>query len=84
MSVPNLTNSMGVDLLEFRDALSSHLERWRVVRAMVDGKHHISFEVPAFYCQSFNSDKELSAWLCQQARSYADESKSQIGDGTYV
>ena len=73
MAVPNLTNTMGVDLLEFRDAQSVHLERWRVVRAMVDRKYHVSFEVPAFYCQSFNSDTELSRWLCQQARQYAEE-----------
>lgn len=71
--VPNLRDQGGVEFLEFRDALSIHGERWRVCRAMVDGGRYVSFEVPAFYCTSFNSDSALSAWLAQQARSYADE-----------
>ena len=80
MAVPNLTNTLGVDFIEFRDALSTHYERWRQVRAMVDGKHYVSFEVPAFYLSGFPDDKMLSRWLAQQARTYADEANTVQGE----
>lgn len=71
--VPNLRDQNGVEFLAFHDALSVHGERWRICQAMVDQRHFVSFEVPAFYCNGFNSDRALSAWLAKQARDYADE-----------
>lgn len=81
MPVPNLHDLDGVELLTVRDAISIHGERWVQVEAMVDRKQFVSFEMPRFYINGFNSDMALSRYLCQSARSQAEQANPEQGDG---
>lgn len=81
MPVPNLHDVDGVELLAVRDAVSVHGERWVQIQAMVDRRRFVSFEMPRFYLDGFNSDMALSHWLCQSARGQAEQANSEQGDG---